>query len=655
MSGDDLTSDVIRQQHAAVIPRAESFKPQGVTEQAAHAYLNTEEGAMYYWRVAEAAEPGLQPNQIRDRAIGQLRSGRELPRMQTLEPGEALIKIVPAGAKPTDYSPFWGRPSELDAAVHAGRNLSEYFALPIVSESPRYDAYRITAKVPTQVFVNTVAPTSELDGLVQKSGGAEQSLVPNRRLFTDPVFMRQVDNTLNLAEGVERGGVSPDLVRGAGLLGAVAVTYDASTTATHAADLIHQGNTTGAASEVEHFAGRTAGGFGFAAVGAEIGSFGGPIGTVVGGLLGGGVGAVGGEKLMDAYDRYKIYNQSDAQGMSWRYDPAHPDRGWTRQGPTPDVVDYSVGAGSAFGVMPTLKTRTVQADPSVANVLSFKASTRAAELALDHVSAADPYSLPADPKAGDPSNSVGPWAREADTGVWSHRVLVGRVTERVVASAERTAELERVSQNVIADNAARTPQGIAARYEEAFAHNGWGHFGRLPEAIVNASREPMKELLASDGTRYTRDAKGEWSSEGWLYGTNPATGNIRDELNATAEARSALVERLRVPEPVHAAADPSAPGQEQGRATATAAAGVDPATVTRESSIGTMFDALMTAAANKDVAGMRAVGAAYLSSDAGQSWLQAGRDANQQAQAQMQAQLAAQQAPSQPVPSGPVR
>lgn len=653
MNGVDLTSAEVKLQHADAIRDFSTFRTQGVSEAEARAYLDTKEGSLYWLRLAEA-DPSALSSTIDDRALEHLTSGQQLPRMGILEPGESLVKIVREGHKPGANSPFWARGSEFDAAVAGGKNLSEYFALPVVSESPRYDAYRITARVPTQVFVNTVAPTSELGGLVRKAGGAEQSLVPNRRLFTDPVFVRQVDNTLNLAEGVERGGVSPNLVRGAGLLGAAAVTYDASTTATHAADLIHQGNTTGAASEVEHFAGRTVGGFGFAAVGAEIGSFGGPIGTVVGGLVGGGVGAVGGEKLMDAYDRYKIYNQSDAQGQSWRYDPAHPDRGWTRQEPTHAVVDYSVGAGGAFGVMPSLEMRTVQADPSVANALSFKASTRAAELALDHAGAADPYSLPADTKAGDPFNSVGPWTREADTGVWSHRVLVGRITERVAAGAERATELDRASQEVIADNAARTPQVIAARYEAAYAHNNWQPFGRLPEAIVNAGREPMNELTASDGDCYTRDAQGEWTSKGWLYGRNPATGNIRDELHATAQARSALLERLHTKAPTQtpaAVSAPTAPKHAPDGTKARESAGVDPTAITRHSPNSAMFDALMTATAHKDLAGMRAVGTAYLSSDMGQSWLQAGQHANQQAQTQIHAQQA-QEPP--PVRSGPV-
>ena len=180
MSTDGLTPEMLKQQHAAVIPKSDTFKPQCISEQAALDYLKTDEGAMYYWRVAQAAEPGLRPDQITGRAIGQLMSGRELPRMETIEPGEPLLKFVAEGSSPTPHSPFWMRESQANAVSAEGRNISDYFGLPVGSEAPRYGMYRITPEVPTQVFTNTVAPTSELGGLVTKSGGAEQVLVPRR-------------------------------------------------------------------------------------------------------------------------------------------------------------------------------------------------------------------------------------------------------------------------------------------------------------------------------------------------------------------------------------------------------------------------------------------------------------------------------------------
>lgn len=62
--------------------------------------------------------------------------------------------------------------ARIDVDAHEGENLSQFFALPINSESPQYDVYRIKPKAPTEVFVNTVAPTSEQGGQVTKPGGA---------------------------------------------------------------------------------------------------------------------------------------------------------------------------------------------------------------------------------------------------------------------------------------------------------------------------------------------------------------------------------------------------------------------------------------------------------------------------------------------------
>ncbi len=109
MSTDGLTSQLLRQQHADAIEKATTFRPQGVDEQAALNYLKTDEGALYYWRVAESAEPGLRPDQIADRAIGQIMSGRELPRMEVLGTSDALVKFVADGASPNAYSPFFAR------------------------------------------------------------------------------------------------------------------------------------------------------------------------------------------------------------------------------------------------------------------------------------------------------------------------------------------------------------------------------------------------------------------------------------------------------------------------------------------------------------------------------------------------------------------
>lgn len=59
--------------------------------------------------------------------------------------------------------------------------------------------------------------------------------------------------------------------------------------------------------EIEYFVSCNVIVYGFVWVGVEMGSVGGLFGSVVGGFIGGGLGFVVGDKLMDVYDRVKIY------------------------------------------------------------------------------------------------------------------------------------------------------------------------------------------------------------------------------------------------------------------------------------------------------------------------------------------------------------
>ena len=179
----DLTPDEIKQQYPEdVVKKADTFETHGVSVEAAENYLlDTPEGELYLKRVREAdpATALKSPDKLFARAIDQLTSGRELPKMEVIN--EPLVKIVPKGTAPSSVSPFWTTETELNKAIAEGKNLSKHFGLPIASESQQYDVYRITPKQPTEVFVSHVARTIELKGAntVFKQGGAVQHIVPN--------------------------------------------------------------------------------------------------------------------------------------------------------------------------------------------------------------------------------------------------------------------------------------------------------------------------------------------------------------------------------------------------------------------------------------------------------------------------------------------
>lgn len=173
MSSPGLTPADLRQRHSDAISSARTFETIGVTEQAAKDFLDSEEGRIYREALIRA-DPGASIANIDQRAIDQITSGRNLPRIEVID--EPLVKIVPRGESVSPYTPFFARQSAFDDAVARGLNLSEYFGLPVRSEAQVYDVYQIRPNGPTEVFVNTVAPTFELGGRVTRPGGGEQYL-----------------------------------------------------------------------------------------------------------------------------------------------------------------------------------------------------------------------------------------------------------------------------------------------------------------------------------------------------------------------------------------------------------------------------------------------------------------------------------------------
>lgn len=304
MSDSGLTPDELRRQYdEKAVKEALTFKTQGVSRQAALDYLETPEGKLYRQRLIEAS-PNTPLNKLNDRAVDQITSGRELPRMETVH--EPLVKIVPKGSAPSAHSPFWAKEADLSAAVKEGRNLSQHFALPVGSESPQYDVYKIQPKAPTEAFVNTVAPTSELGGQVIKPGGARQYLTPNRNLYEAAEFVKTVDNHPHIPlKGI---GVRP-VVKGVGIAGAAYGAYDAKHQVDAAIDTARSNREqwVRGGEESANQAMKTAVTGGAATVGAIPGAAAGtltspvtgPVGPIAGGVITGGAAAYGAEKLYE--------------------------------------------------------------------------------------------------------------------------------------------------------------------------------------------------------------------------------------------------------------------------------------------------------------------------------------------------------------------
>jgi hypothetical protein len=561
MNGPGLTSEDLRRQFPSnLVKESKSFETHGVSTQAAENYLRTPDGHRYLDLLIEADEQAS-IQEIRQRATDQIRSGRELPRLETID--EPLVKIVPRGIpdKSLPYSPFFARQSAFEDAIAQGRSLSDYFGLPVRSEAQVYDIYQIRPNGPTEVFVNTVAPTSELAGRVTKPGGAEQYLVPNRSLYSDAVRIGSIGNDLSLHRELvvgrglgsplaALGEAAPDRARtprigGAGralgIAGLALEAYDGAQTYRTTNRLRGEGNDTAAESELIHFGSRSIGGLGGAAVGAGAGglatSWSGP-GMLVGSGVGGVIGVFGGEKFAEWTDNRRIYNQQDRTGNTWTFDPEQPQRGWERDTPidaSNDGIDNARRGG-------------LRASPAMANELNYQATSTSVELILGgSPPQRDPFTQPAgehDAQSSRPTH----WQHDPDSGQWSRRVY-GPFVERGMtpyrdepATPERAAQLDRAAAQIVIDNAGNSPASIAARYEEAYIRNGWARFGPLPEAVRSA-RTDIDTLVASDENRYQRQADGRWVSDGMLYDST-ANGRLQAELEAS---RSILAERLPAP------------------------------------------------------------------------------------------------------------
>jgi hypothetical protein len=330
-------------------------------------------------------------------------------------------------------------------------------------------------------------------------------------------------------------GVSTKVGKVAGVAGAVAVAVDATQTANRTTELLGQKNSLGAQSQVIHFGSRNLSMLGGAALGTELGAAAGietGPGALLTGAAGGIVGAIGGNKLADAIDHYRVYTQKGSDGNRWHLDPDKPSAGWQRY---EMEIDPNPAVPSFDGMSIPMKMTAHTADARLSNELNYKASGAAVELALASApTPEDPYKLKA--AAGD-THSIAPrsWVRDPATHQWSrevadeyieHGMLVSH-TEK--ASPQRAAQLDRQAEAAIAKNSEQSMPAIANRYQQAYQQFGWSKLGGEPEAVATA----QNMLKGSDGYTYTRGNDGNWTGRGFLGHHFAAEGNVKDELNAT--------------------------------------------------------------------------------------------------------------------------
>ncbi|OBU53750.1 XVIPCD domain-containing protein [Stenotrophomonas maltophilia] len=315
------------------------------------------------------------------------------------------------------------------------------------------------------------------------------------------------------------------LVRSGGLL---ASGTDAVITTRRAAELLEQGNTTAAQSEVNHALARNAGGWlGGTATAYLVGtsSFA-PAALVAADAL---LMSKAFEKGADLLDNRAIYHQVDRAGVEWQFS----GRNWQRQASmdrTPDGVDNPVAS-------------SVGASYEKARELGAIASRAAVEQALGKVPAPlDPFNIPARPSDQHGLDNQN-WQRDPQTEQWQRRVKTGLtgandqgVYATEVATPERSRELTQEALSRVEGNIAQGQEAIAAAYLESYAAQRSHDFIAVPSA-VEAARAKPNTVRGSDNQLYQRDEAGQWTHAG-----QTANGNLALELELTRQIRQSSLE-----------------------------------------------------------------------------------------------------------------
>ena len=145
--------------------------------------------------IAEYRAAGVPAERAEPIAMGVLKTGDALPVVRTVSANEELIKVVPKNVGGNDgvgaFSPYFMTRSEYDTLSKLSPSeIGQRLGLP-AEQSVRgaqlgFDAFAITPKPSTapKVFTSTVAPVEQ--GVYKAVGGAQQTIVPNRSLWTEP-------------------------------------------------------------------------------------------------------------------------------------------------------------------------------------------------------------------------------------------------------------------------------------------------------------------------------------------------------------------------------------------------------------------------------------------------------------------------------------
>lgn len=347
-------------------------------------------------------------------------------------------------------------------------------------------------------------------------------------------------SALNVVEGVERNAaqaasldyamrIHPNVVKGVGIVGGVAMVYDAYQTAEQYQALSARGNQFGADALLHHYEGRTAGGLigGFAAgavYGVAAGSESGP-GALVTGAVGGVVGAFAGDKIATAYNTYQVNHQTGTDGKTYTYDNGN----WTQTtGHHFDMIG---------GLVPTIESTKAPAPANQLPTLDYERTTAVTKLALANPATQDTKKITLDGTE---------WHASREGWTQAHR-FGGRFTVIEPADAKTGKQLDQIAANRQYNNA-HYSEAVAQAYVMDYYGKGWNKNGPLPDAVTHELKRPSEQQIKdpASGLTWTADGKGNFSREETTVGYDtPVTETVKatgDELVRVSKLQQAAMQ-----------------------------------------------------------------------------------------------------------------
>ena len=133
--------------------------------------------------------PDMTPIEIQRLARSTLETGDTLPNVSVAKPGDTFYKLIPTSEArgPSPGTVYWMDGYQLDDLMTGKIDIGSSFGLPNQTTASTYKVYQTSVKEAQAplIFRSNIAPVVD-DGIF-KTGGQNQTLLPKRSAFSEPV------------------------------------------------------------------------------------------------------------------------------------------------------------------------------------------------------------------------------------------------------------------------------------------------------------------------------------------------------------------------------------------------------------------------------------------------------------------------------------